>query len=145
MESGNDHVRESCACRMNAYMGLLKIRSIRFILVGGVNTAFSYCVYSFLLFFGANYAVANLLALIIGIFFSFHTQGTFVFKNTRNNLFHRYLFAWAAIYIVNIFLIKKMIEFGLNSYISGALAIVPIGILSYFLHHFLVFRDTAKN
>ena len=130
---------------MNACMSLLKIRSVRFILVGGVNTAFSYCVYSFFLFFGANYAVANLLAMIMGIFFSFHTQGFFVFQNKEKNLFHRYFFSWVAIYMANIYMIKKLMEFGFNSYISGALTIVPIGIFSYCIHKFFVFRRAVQH
>lgn len=130
---------------INACNIFLKIQSVKFILVGAMNTAFSYCIYSIFIFFGANYAFANLLALIIGIFFSFHTQRSFVFKSANGNRFHRYLFAWMAIYMVNIFFIKKMLEFGLNSYVSGALAIIPIGIFSYFLHRFFVFSRTAQH
>ncbi len=130
---------------MNACKEYLKIRPVRFILVGGLNTAFSYSVYSLFLFFGANYAIANLLALSIGIFFSFHTHGQFVFKNTKKDLLYRYIFSWMVIYISNIFMIKKLIEVGLNSYVAGALTIVPIGFLSYFLQKFLVFRDAEKN
>lgn len=124
---------------------LLKIRSIRFILVGAVNTAFSYGIYSFFLFSGANYAVANLFSLIVGIFFSFHTQGLLVFNNMEKNLFHRYVISWAVIYIANIFFIKKLTGFGFDSYVSGALTIIPIAIFSYLLHHFFVFRHVAKN
>jgi putative flippase GtrA len=130
---------------MNGCMSLLKIRPVRFILVGAMNTAFSYFIYSFFLFFSVNYAVANLLALIAGIFFSFHTQGFFVFRNTQKNLFHRYIFSWLAIYIANIFMIKKLIECGFNSYTSGALTLIPIGIFSYFLHKFFIFRHAAQH
>ena len=130
---------------MDACIKLFKIRSIRFILVGGMNTGFSYGIYSFFLFLGANYAIANLFSLIIGIFFSFHTQGLLVFNNVEKNLFHRYVISWTAIYIANIFFIKKLTGFGLNPYISGALTIIPIAIFSYLLHHFFVFRHAVKN
>ena len=44
---------------------LLGRRFVRFLLVGGINAAFAYAVYAMFLFVGLNYALANLLSLIV--------------------------------------------------------------------------------
>lgn len=128
---------------MDAFSSLLKIRSIRFLLIGGVNTAFSYCLYALFLFLGMNYAFSNLLALLVSILFSFRMQGKFVFGNTKKRLLGRFILVWIVIYFANIFLIRELIQWGLNAYISGALAIIPIAVLSYFFQKFFVFRQAA--
>jgi len=65
-------------------------RFVRFLLVGTLNTAFSYLVYALLLLVGLHYAAANLGAVVLGIIFSFKTQGVLVFRDPRNALFAKY-------------------------------------------------------
>ncbi len=117
---------------------------IRFIAVGTINTAFSYGLYAFFLFIGFNYAIANLLALLLGIVFSFKTQGRFVFSNTDNRLFLRFVLGWAIIYLATILLIGQLVAQGLNAYLAGALALPFSTVLSYLVQKHLVFskRDT---
>ncbi len=100
--------------------GLARFQFVRFALIGGINTAFSYGVYAGLLFTGINYAVSNLLALIAGIFFSFKTQGTYVFNNTNNRLLGRFVICWGMIYVINVLIIKVLMQFGLDPYTAGA-------------------------
>ncbi len=40
----------------------------RFILVGGINTAFGYFVYSFSIFMGCSYCLATFFSTCLGIF-----------------------------------------------------------------------------
>ena len=123
---------------------LLRRRAIRFVLIGAINTAFSYAIYASFLYLGLSYPFANLLALMIGILFSFRTQGKFVFKNTESHLLGRFIVAWLLIYFVNVLLINVLMRLGLNAYISGALAIFPVTGLSYFFQRFYVFRHAAS-
>jgi len=122
---------------------LLGRRFVRFLLVGGINTAFAYAVYAMFLFVGLNYALANLLSLIASVLFSFKTQGKLVFNNTGRGLFFRFTICWGLIYLCNIGFIRQMLIFGLNPYWAGALAIPPIVVLSYLLQKYLVFN--TKN
>ncbi len=118
---------------------------VRFVLVGIVNTGFSYAIYAGLLFFGLGYAIANLIALLVGILFSFKTQGILVFNNSDNRLLFRFALAWSLIYLFNIFIIGRFIAFGLNPYISGALAL-PFAVLSsYFAQKYFVFRQVDPD
>lgn len=124
---------------------VLKNQFLRFVLVGGLNTGFSYSVYSGFLFLGLDYALANLFALIFGILFSFRTQGTFVFKNRNRRLIGRFIVGWALIYLLNITFIREMMIVGFDAYVSGALALPIITVLSYLLQRFFVFRPKTNR
>lgn len=115
-------------------------RIVRFLIVGGVNTAFSYGVYALLLFMGLNYAVANFAALIAGILFGFKAQGSLVFENPENRLLGRFVVCWMVMYLLNVTFIRKMIEIGVDRYLAGALPIPGIAALSYAGQKFFVFR-----
>jgi len=123
---------------------LYNSRILRFLVVGGVGTAFSFGLYACLLFVGANYAVANLVALVAGILFSFKMQGTFVFGNKDNRLIGRFVLCWALIYGANVVFIKRMMALGLNSYVAGALTIPAAAVVSYLAQRFIVFRPTDR-
>lgn len=140
-----EHVTTTDKDKTHALAELFKLRPVRFIFVGGVNTTFSYSIYAFFISVGVGYAISNLLALIAGVFFSFHTQGTFVFRNKKNARLVRFIIAWIIIYIANIFIIGQLISFGLNAYISGALAIIPITVFSYAFQKYFVFRPTPAT
>ena len=125
-------------------INLFNIRIFRFLIVGTINTGFSYSVYALLLFVDIDYKLANLGALIIGIFFSFITQSRFVFYNTNSKLFFRFLLCWILIYFFNIYIIGKLISFGFNAYEAGAIALIPVTLFSYFLQKMFVFRNKSN-
>lgn len=119
---------------------LLSRKFVRFLIVGLLNTAFSYVLYAFFLWLGLNYAYANLLALIIGILFSFKTQGRFVFQNQSYRAFVPFLLCWIVIYLFNVALIRELLIFGFNPYAAGALALPPVVVFSYVTQKYIVFR-----
>lgn len=56
---------------------------LRFLLVGLLNTGFSFSLYMLMVWLGMHFAAANLFATLTGIAFSFRTQGTLVFGQPR--------------------------------------------------------------
>ena len=112
----------------------------RFLVVGGIGTLFSYGVYAFLLFCGLNYALANLVALIAGILFSFKAQGRFVFLSGDNSLIWRFALCWGLIYAANVAFLRQAIHMGMDRYVAGAVAIPPIAVLSFVVQRYVVFR-----
>lgn len=114
-------------------------RWLRFLVVGGINTGFGYGVYAGLVFLGLNFAVSNLCSLVLGILFSFRTQGALVFRNSERGLFLRYVAMWAFLYFSNTMIIASLIKFGMDAYSAGALAILPTAAISFFLQKYLVF------
>jgi putative flippase GtrA len=123
---------------------LYNSRFLRFLIVGGATTAFSYVLYASLLFLGVNYLFASMAALVAGILFSFKTQGRFVFGNSDNRRLGRFVFCWVLIYAANVTFIREMMALGINGYVSGALAIPANIVLSYLVQRFIVFRPTER-
>ncbi len=126
----------------------MNLQFIRFLIIGILNTAFGYGVYTLFLFFGVQYQLASMGALIFGIVFSFNTQRKFVFNNTKKGLFIRFVLCWVCIYLLNIFLISLCMDYGFDAYVSGALSIIPITLSSYILQKFIVFnkeKETIKT
>ncbi|PWV58717.1 GtrA family protein [Plasticicumulans acidivorans] len=121
-----------------------RLRLVRFLLVGTLNTGFSYSLYAFFLMLGIHYTIANFLALIIGILFSFKTQSTLVFSNSNNKLLGRFCVTWLIIYIINTLLIGILIHFGLSGYTAGALALPVTVCLSYLMQKHFVFKVTDR-
>lgn len=112
---------------------------LRYLVVGTFNTGFSYAIYALFLYIGLDFKLANFLALIIGIVFSFKTQGHLVFKNSNNRLFGRFVVSWGVIYLFSIALIGYIINLGFNAYWAGALAL-PFSVgLSYVAQKYFVF------
>jgi putative flippase GtrA len=131
---------------MTALLGFWqRHRWLRFLVMGGINTGFSYGVYALLVFCGLNYAVSNLCSLVLGILFSFRTQAAFVFRDAARGLFLRYVMVWSILYVSNILMIGSLIRFGANAYSAGALAIVPTAVLSYFLQKSFVFTGARQS
>ena len=120
-------------------------RWLRFLVVGGINTGFGYGVYAGLVFVGVNFALSNLCSLILGILFSFRTQGALVFRNSERGLFFRYVAMWALLYLSNTTMIASLIKFGADAYSAGALAIIPTAAISFFLQKYFVFSATHQK
>ena len=119
---------------------------VRFMLVGVVNTAFSFGLYLLFVYLGLHFATANLLATLAGILFSFRTQGRFVFGDTRWSRLFRFFPLWVALYAFNVLLIALFSRLELNAYEAGALALLPTVALSYFLQRHFVFEiSSAKS
>ena len=117
----------------------------RFAVVGTANTGFSYAIYAGLVYSGLGYAAANLIALMVGILFSFKTQGILVFNNPNNRRLLRFVAAWSLIYLLNTFIIGRFIALGLNPYVSGALALPFTIVSSYFVQKYFVFRRIGPD
>jgi putative flippase GtrA len=122
---------------------ILRHQIVRFVIVGTINTGAAYAAYAILLYAGLPYAAASLGALVLGLLFSFRTQGALVFGNQDRRLFLRFAACWGAIYLLNTVLIGSLIRLGLDAYRAGALAIIPVTVFSYLTQKFLVFNVTG--
>ena len=119
---------------------LIKHQLMRFLVVGVMNTGFSYLIYAMFLQAGLNFALANFFSMVCSILFSFKTQGRLVFANAENRLFKRYIVSWSCLYLFNITIIYLLGRAGVNPYLGGALALAPVIAMSYFLQKLWVFN-----
>ncbi|MGB6976950.1 MAG: GtrA family protein [Gammaproteobacteria bacterium] len=113
---------------------------LKFLFIGGINTLFSYALFSVLIHAGLHYTLAVLFATCLGVLFNFQTTGKLVFKNTNNRLIIRFIAVYAVLYFVNIFIIKFAGYFLQNLYIRGLIATLICAVIAYLLHKNLVFK-----
>ncbi len=120
----------------------IEIRQIiRFLIVGCCNTLFSYLVYAFALYLGMTFVWANFCAVVFGVLVSFRMQKRFVFRVRSANAFLRFVSFWLFIWAINVGLIYLIKLIVIDPYLSGAFALIPITIISFFVQKFWVFKD----
>jgi len=119
---------------------VMAVQFMRFLAVGLINSLFGYSCFAGLLAIGLHYALALLLATAIGVVFNFKTTGALVFRSSANHLIFRFFAVYGIVYSINVILIKCLLQFGLNSYASGAILLLPIAALSYILNKKYVFK-----
>ena len=125
------------------YYDIVSSQFLRFILVGGLNTAFGIGVYCLAIFIGLPYYLAALVSNVLGICFNFITTGSLVFNNSDPRLVFRFVGAYVISYFVNTAIIKVFILMGLNSYWAGILATPFVAICSYGLLKHFVYRKKS--
>lgn len=114
---------------------------VKFVLVGIVNTIFGYLAYAFFVFAGCGDFTAPLFSTICGVLFNFKTIGRLVFGNTSNRLIFKFFAVYLFTYALTVVLLKIFAFAGLeNRYISGALILAPMALISFFLNKNFVFK-----
>ena len=114
---------------------------LRFLVVGGVNTIFGYCMYALFTFIGLHYALAVLLAQISGVIFNFNTTGKIVFYNTKSHLIFRFAGVYVFLYVINVLILSLFAKIDYNMYFAGLILILPMALLSFLLNKKFVFID----
>jgi putative flippase GtrA len=123
---------------------LLRQKLIRFLLVSVLNTLFGYSLFALFLYFGLPYPFALLISTIVGILFNFKTIGRLVFKNNNNILIFKFISVYGITYLVNLGGLALLKSIEINTYLSGALLLIPIGFLSFILNKIFVFKSFDK-
>lgn len=119
---------------------LIKIKFVKFLIVGFINTIFGYGLFSFFIWVGLHYSLSAFFSTILGVLFNFKTISTLVYNSNDNSLIIKFFGVYGIIYILNIAGIYLLNLYGLNAYISGAVLILPLTILSFLLNKKLVFK-----
>lgn len=119
---------------------IINNRFVRFLVVGGINTTFSYSLYALLLFMGSHYLVAGIISFIISVFFNFETTSRLVFQNSKRELLLKFIFSYVIILVISLFSLNLIIMAGINPYLAGLLNVLPVSVISFLIQKFLVFR-----
>lgn len=115
------------------------IRIVRFLVVGGINTLFGYLVFSFFIILRIHYSIASLFATILGVLFNFFTTGRIVFNNKDSKLLIKFFGVYGFTYLINLLFLKIFDTYQVNMLIAGAILVLPIAVLSFFLNKSFVF------
>ena len=121
----------------------------KFLIVGFINTIFSYSLYAFFLSLGIHYGVAVLLSTILGVLFNFKSIGIFVFNNDSNRLIFKFIVPYVVIYFLNIGSLRVFDFFDFNMYFAGFIVTIYLSLASFYLNKKFVFNqrinDNEKN
>ena len=123
------------------YYDTVSNQFVRFVLVGGINTAFGVGVYCLAIFIGLPYFIATLVSNVLGVLFNFFTTGNLVFRNNNPKLIFRFVLCYILIYFINTAVVKLFITIGFNSYWAGILATPIVALCSYFMLKYFVYRQ----
>ncbi len=123
----------------------MKSRFIRFLAVGGLNTAFGYAIFALLSWLGLPYPIAIALATIIGVAFNYQSIRRLVFSDADSSRIWKFGLVYLFLYGVNVLLTGQMLRLGLSVYLANALLLVPIALMSFILQRKFVFSTSAKT
>lgn len=126
--------------QLSKILRLWRYTSLRFIIVGAINTAFGYGVYVLLVLATIPYQLATILSTILGIIFNFFTTGRIVFNNTDLRKVVSFFAAYFVVLIINLVLLTALVEAGFSKFFSPV-AVLPVCVLvSFLLNKHFVFR-----
>lgn len=122
---------------------LFELQSIRFLIVGAVNTAFGLGVFSAMIMVGFGTYQGLIGSTIAGIIFNFFTYGSVVFRQLACTRVPRFVLAHVFILFIN----ARLIEYISGTYETGkiqaqAYLVVPVAVVSYVILSNFVFRKT---
>lgn len=125
---------------------------IRFIIVGGVNTALDFGILFFLTFLGMDKIVANYFSTGIALIFSFFANKTFTFKHTTGNAKKQFAY-FLVITLFGLWVIQPLVIWGstsllepfipnetINLFVAKLIATVASLIWNYILYSRIVFK-----
>ena len=131
---------------INLFHKYIQNKFIRFILVGGLNTAFGLGVYCLMIWMGFSYVWATLVSQILGILLNFITTGTLVFENNDKRLIFKFVFSYVVTYFFNVGLNKIFqVTFDVNEYISGIGAIIISALISFYILKLFVYNAKSAE
>ena len=108
-------------------------RFVRFVLVGLLNTAFGYGVYTLFVLLGTAPQFALLMQFLIGATWNYFTHARLVFDTTGYRKLPAYLACYAGLYLLNAELLALLMERGIGPLIAQAVILPVIVVLSFAL------------
>lgn len=118
-------------------------RILRFLLVGGLNTAFGYAVYAAFILVGAPLWMAVGGAMLLAIMFNFFSYGALVFGSTSRRLLPRFLIFYLAFGSLNVLLLRLLGALGAGPLLAQALLLPLLAVCAYLGLRGFVFRGHA--
>ena len=104
---------------------------VRFLLVGGLNTAFGYVLFGAIYLLTGRPTVAVVIATIVGVVFNFFSTGRLVFAYRGALAFVPFVLGYAVVCFVNVVVLGLLTAQGLHP-LLGQLIVLPLCVLLSF-------------
>ena len=112
---------------------------IKYISVGIINTIFGVTAYLFFLKILNNYFFAITLSTFVGVLFNYVTYSKGVFKSSSNKPLIRFILNNACMYVLCLALIYFFSTKGLDADVAGAISIIIISAINFFILKAIVY------
>lgn len=116
-----------------------------FLIVGSLNTLFSYSIFALLISLNLHYTLAILISTCLGVLFNFQTTGRIVFQNKNRNLLFQFICLYIFLYIINVILFRIIHQYLDNLYLVGAIVSLLMAGLSFYMNKRYVFRSAEST
>jgi len=115
-------------------------RILRFLAVGGLNTAFGYACYAGFLLIGlpVGWSVAG--STIVGMVFNFFSYGALVFGGASGSRLQRFLAFYVGLGVMNYLLLRLAMTFGPGPLLAQAFLLPALALMGYLGMRNWVFR-----
>lgn len=124
--------------------GLLeRHRILRFLIVGGVNTAFGYGLFLVALAIMPTTFSALVVSTILGILFNFRTTGRFVFRAHGAGNLVRFFGVYGVVFVYNAAGLATLEQAHVAPWLAGLLLLPGAVTISYVLSRDFVFRSAT--
>lgn len=114
---------------------------VRFLIAGGINTAFGFCVYSVSILWGLLVWQALLAGMLAGVVFNFVTTGGYVFRDMTAQRLLRFIAAYLLVYWINLGLTELLSHWIDDAILIQLIVVIPMALGSYLLMSRWVFRN----
>ena len=112
---------------------------IMYLLAGGVNTIFGILAYITFSQIGFNYAIALAFSTFVGVLFNYFTLSKSVFNISNKQALIKYCINYLLVYCLSIMMIYLLIQLGFNQNFSGAIVILVMSLLNFYILKKFVF------
>lgn len=125
-----------------------KVKSLKFVVAGAINTIVTYSLYVTLIYAGLHYNLALTLEYLVGIVFGYlmNRHWTFSSHEATRYSFFKYSATYVLVYFINLILLNLLVGLGLLGPILGQLMALGIAtVASFLLQNFWVFKRNSTT
>lgn len=123
-------------------------KEIRFLFVGGINTAVGYGFYALFIFLGLSSVAATSISTPIGTVNSYFWNKYFTFASKEKSIVEliKFVGVYAVSYVLNLILVWALEQYtGINEYLIGVIGLFVTTIISYVGHNSFSFKKTITE
>lgn len=114
---------------------------VKFILVGILNTAFGYGVYSALVLLKVDASISLFASTVMGILFNYMTTGRLVFLARGIGRLPYFMAVYGLTFLFNLWSLRLLLSHGVKPLLAQALLLPLMVITSFTLNKIFVFRN----
>lgn len=103
----------------------------RFLLAGGLNTAFGFAIYALFVYLGFPVWATVTLSMIAALIFNYLTYGGIVFKDLSWRTLPQFVVFYIALAGLNTALLHGLNSLGFGALLAQAILVAPLAVISY--------------